>query len=156
MAKKAAKDGTKRGAEPKPVNLAVVKACAMFGATAGECAHAIGLSERQFFNRKSEDERFNKAWEDGRSEARMTLRRKQWEGAMAGNSTMLVWLGKQLLGQKNVIEIIPDTDAPAAYSRQDSARTRFIGYLATLANDNVGGDADADDRPSEPDVTAPA
>ena len=29
----------------------------------------------------------------------MSIRRKQYELAMAGDKTMLIWLGKQLLGQ---------------------------------------------------------
>lgn len=31
----------------------------------------------------------------------MTLRRLQWKAAEGGNATMLIWLGKQLLGQKD-------------------------------------------------------
>ncbi len=30
----------------------------------------------------------------------MSLRRRQYSAAMDGNSTMLIWLGKQWLGQK--------------------------------------------------------
>jgi hypothetical protein len=29
------------------------------------------------------------------------LRRLQWKGAEAGNPTMLIWLGKQMLGQRD-------------------------------------------------------
>ena len=35
----------------------------------------------------------------GKSEGKMRLRRKQIEVAMSGNHTMLIWLGKQMLGQ---------------------------------------------------------
>ena len=35
----------------------------------------------------------------------MSLRRKQFETALAGNVTMMVWLGKQYLGQKDKTEI---------------------------------------------------
>ena len=35
----------------------------------------------------------------GKSEGKMRLRRKQVEVAMSGNHTMLIWLGKQMLGQ---------------------------------------------------------
>ena len=31
----------------------------------------------------------------------VSLRRKQWELAMSGNATMLIWLGKQYLGQND-------------------------------------------------------
>ena len=38
------------------------------------------------------------------SEGKMSLRRMQWQAAENGNSTMLVFLGKQYLGQKDKIE----------------------------------------------------
>lgn len=33
-----------------------------------------------------------------------SLRRKQYQLAMKGNATMLIWLGKQLLGQSDKVE----------------------------------------------------
>ena len=36
----------------------------------------------------------------GREEIKMTLRRAQLQVALGGNPTMLIWLGKQLLGQQ--------------------------------------------------------
>lgn len=35
----------------------------------------------------------------GKAEGKMRLRRKQVEVALNGNHTMLIWLGKQMLGQ---------------------------------------------------------
>ena len=35
----------------------------------------------------------------GKADGKMRLRRKQVEVAMSGNHTMLIWLGKQMLGQ---------------------------------------------------------
>jgi hypothetical protein len=37
----------------------------------------------------------------GRQQGKMTLRRKQWDVAMKGNVTMLIWLGKQYLEQSD-------------------------------------------------------
>jgi hypothetical protein len=38
----------------------------------------------------------------GRSEGNISLRRKQWQIAVEkGNAVMLIWLGKQMLGQVN-------------------------------------------------------
>lgn len=41
----------------------------------------------------------------GRSKRNASLRRKQYEVAISGNSTMLIWLGKQYLGQSDKQEI---------------------------------------------------
>jgi hypothetical protein len=37
----------------------------------------------------------------GRERAKASLRCLQWKAARAGNVTMLVWLGKQILGQRD-------------------------------------------------------
>ena len=44
---------------------------------------------------------FKAAIDRGRNLARISLRHKQYELAMAGDRVMLIWLGKQWLGQKN-------------------------------------------------------
>ena len=40
----------------------------------------------------------------GRDQGKTSLRRMQWEKAQSGNTTMLIWLGKQMLGQKDKLE----------------------------------------------------
>jgi hypothetical protein len=37
----------------------------------------------------------------GKSEGKIRLRKKQFDVAMKGNTTMLIWLGKQILGQND-------------------------------------------------------
>lgn len=37
-------------------------------------------------------------------EGKASLRRVQWKAAQDGNPTMLVWLGKQMLGQRDKVE----------------------------------------------------
>ena len=43
--------------------------------------------------------------EKGRKLAEGQIRRKQFERAMAGSDTMLIWLGKQYLGQRDKHEV---------------------------------------------------
>lgn len=43
--------------------------------------------------------------EKGRENCKSSLRRMQWKSAQAGNVTMQIWLGKQLLGQKDHADI---------------------------------------------------
>ena len=40
------------------------------------------------------------------AKGRMSLRRKQHEVALSGNATMLIWLGKQYLEQKDKQEVV--------------------------------------------------
>jgi len=43
---------------------------------------------------------------------KVSLRRKQHEIALSGNTTMLIWLGKQYLGQKDKTELSGDQESP--------------------------------------------
>lgn len=49
--------------------------------------------------------RFSSTIEKGRETGKMSLKRKQWELAMSGNVTMLIWLGKIMLDQKDTSRI---------------------------------------------------
>lgn len=51
----------------------------------------------------------------GREQGKISIRRLQFEKAQAGNTTMLIWLGKQILGQKERIETSED-EKPLAWS----------------------------------------
>ena len=48
---------------------------------------------------------FSGFYKKHQDEGRASLRRSQWKAAQDGNPTMLVWLGKQMLGQRDKQEI---------------------------------------------------
>lgn len=52
--------------------------------------------------------RFASVIENGRASGKMSLKRKQWEVAMSGNVTMLIWLGKIQLGQVEQVRQVID------------------------------------------------
>ena len=47
------------------------------------------------------ESRFHDEYARGREEGRCCLRRMQWQQALQGNTQMLIWLGKQMLGQRD-------------------------------------------------------
>lgn len=55
-----------------------------------------------------------------RGKGRISLRRKQWEVAHSGNVSMLIWLGKQYLGQAD--QVFVDQSAEEKYERPDSMK----------------------------------
>ena len=81
----------------------VVERSAAVGCSKEEIASVIGIARSAFYRHIDEDERLRAALENGAAKGRATLRRLQWKGAEEGNATMLVWLGKQLLGQRDAI-----------------------------------------------------
>jgi hypothetical protein len=51
------------------------------------------------------------AWEGGRQAGRVSIRRKQMQVALRGSVTMLIWLGKQYLDQRDKLERTDTLDA---------------------------------------------
>jgi hypothetical protein len=69
--------------------------------------------------------RFHADYEYGMASMRQSLRRKQYQKAMEGNVGMLVWLGKNYLGQADKVEqtikdeeAVIDRDAQARETRE--------------------------------------
>ena len=85
---------------------AVLSAAELEGLGRLQCTNAelgayFGLTERQIINRRAKDPELDEAIKRGNNQGRISLRRKQFEAAMAGDRTMLVWLGKNTLGQRD-------------------------------------------------------
>ena len=93
------------GAVRTDVDLAVVRRAASIGCPPEEIAVLLGFARSGFYNRMKIDADVRQAVEDGRAEGRATLRRAQWQAAMNGVPAMLIWLGKQHLGQRDMSQI---------------------------------------------------
>ncbi|MHA1859151.1 MAG: hypothetical protein ACTSUU_06870 [Candidatus Thorarchaeota archaeon] len=66
-----------------------------------EAAAFLGIRVHQFRSLLASDDRVKQAWERGLMMGRISLRRKQFRLAGA-NSSMSIFLGKQILGQRDV------------------------------------------------------
>ena len=71
--------------------------------TQEEIASLLDLSVRTL----QRDEEFCRVYKKGQDNGKMSLRRMQYKLADK-NATMAIWLGKQYLGQKDVIETVSD------------------------------------------------
>lgn len=79
----------------KVIDPAVVETLAKIHCTYDEIAAVVGCSTDTL------KRRFADRIEKGREEGKASLRRMQFKKALDGNPTMLIWLGKQHLGQKD-------------------------------------------------------
>ena len=94
----------KSGRPPVEIDLAKLQQYGELGCTNRELALLFGVTERTVELKRQKDENFRTALERGHAKANASLRRKQMELALAGDRTMLIWLGKQRLGQKEKID----------------------------------------------------
>ena len=80
----------------------LIEDLAAIGCTLDEMAGVLRVGKSTIKDRAAADPEFAEAIERGRARGQTTLRRHQWQQAEAGNPTMLIWLGKQLLRQRDV------------------------------------------------------
>lgn len=89
------------GRPKKVIDYVLAEKLAYIQCTITEIAHMINVSAATL----EKDKRFLEIHKKGMENGRSSLRRLQWKGAEAGNPTMLIWLGKQYLGQKDRSEV---------------------------------------------------
>ncbi|WP_277047313.1 hypothetical protein [Solobacterium moorei] len=85
------------GRKKVKIDYDTVKNLAKICCTQEEIASVLGCSVKTLQRRRQ----FNKAYQDGLNDARASLRRLQWKSAASGNITMQIFLGKNLLGQRD-------------------------------------------------------
>ena len=96
--------GKRTGAGRKPVEIDLVeleKLCSL-QCTDIEIAAWFNISVRTIESRRKQPS-FAEAMERGKARGRISVRRNQMRLLEAGNATMGIWLGKQLLGQKDIV-----------------------------------------------------
>jgi transcriptional regulator with XRE-family HTH domain len=78
----------------------LVRTLASFGCTQEEIAEAVGISETTLKARARAE------IDSGYAEMRRSLRKWQYNLAKQGNLGMLIWLGKQYLGQREKTDAV--------------------------------------------------
>lgn len=110
--------------------------------TAEECAALLGVSSDTL------DRRFKEVGVNGFAEyyknncgaGKASLRRMQWKTAQSGNATMQIWLGKQMLNQRDKHEITGGEGGPLrVVSSEMTPKEAAEAYAATLNGED--GDA---------------
>ncbi len=77
----------------------LVEQLAEFGCSNAEIAAAANCSTDTL------ERRFAAEMDKGREQSKTKLRKLQWRAAEAGNVAMLIWLGKQILGQRDKADL---------------------------------------------------
>lgn len=128
----------KRGRPKARIDLDMLARAGMVAATLEEAAFLCGVAEATLKRRLVDDEKTRAVWREALAKMRVSLRRKQVEKAMAGDTAMLIWLGKQLLSQKQNPETSSGIDPydPAREEEEQDAAEALIDELIKAA-DNV-------------------
>gem|GEM_PF-489378 len=104
LSDKVDRSSEKGGRPPVQIDLIQLEKMCHINATQRELAAFFNCSVDTIQNRAKDDPAFAAAMERGYCGGWSSLRRKQMEVALDGNPTMLIWLGKQLLGQRDNLD----------------------------------------------------
>jgi hypothetical protein len=94
------------GRPPAIIDLVTVERAASIGCPVEEIAALLGIGRRTLYDHIERDPAVADALEKGRGTGRATIRRMQWEKAQAGDTSMLIWLGKVMCGQKDTSAVV--------------------------------------------------
>ena len=94
----------------KVIDMNLLEKLALIQCTDGEISAVLGISVDTLSDREKDTPAFADIIKKGRLEGRKSLRRAQWAVALGDkenkpNPTMLIWLGKQYLGQTDKQEV---------------------------------------------------
>lgn len=87
-----------RGRPKKEIDYSLAEKLSAIMCSQEEIANILEISVRTL----QRDEEFCRVFKKGQDTGKMSLKRKQFEVANKGNTAMLIWLGKNYLGQKEV------------------------------------------------------
>jgi len=118
------------------INPDEVRKLAELGCRTEEIADFFGCSHDTI------NKRFASELVKGRAKIAITLRRSQIQLAMKGNATLLIWLGKQMLGQVERTQIDITKIDDNTFMQEAQRRLKQAEQLVDIA-DNVSAKRDA-------------
>jgi hypothetical protein len=105
-----------RGRPPKEIDTALVEKLAEIHCTYEEIADIVGVSVDTLDRRRQSDPDFAAMMAGARAKGKASLRRIQWKLAQSGNAALAIWLGKQLLGQRDRFDNLADDKDPLPWT----------------------------------------
>lgn len=126
--KKPAKPKAKTGRPPLDISPEQVEELSAMDCSYAEMAAAVGCDPSTLTRR------FAQAIQNGRLRGNVSLRRSQFNLATGGDRTMLIWLGKQRLGQsdKSAHEVTGKDGGPIAVAEVSLTPAERAARLAAL------------------------
>lgn len=112
--------GKREGAGRKPktvdlIDLEKLEQLAAVHCTEAEMAAQFNMSWPTFDKLRQQNPQIKEVIERGKYKGTSSLRSAQYKAALAGNPTMLIWMGKQILGQRDDIPTVIDGQQQKAF-----------------------------------------
>ena len=140
--KKDKKPAGKRGPAPIQINWDQVDELCKIQCTGPEIIAVLGISDDTLYKRCMEDHgvKLSTYIKSKSQVGKASLRRAQFKNALKGNSTMQVWLGKQMLNQGDKVTI--DLPTPTIIQKRDGTQV----IMAAKESETLEGEVIEDEE----------
>lgn len=134
-----------------PANMPIdeVRKLAQLQCTYEEIAHFFGVGLTTVKARARHDPEFRAALEDGKGQGLISLRRQMFRRALSGSDRMLIWLSKQHLGMRDVVEFQREGDPQSGVTASGLRKLRMLVGIEVNENgpaEDDGGNGHANGR----------
>jgi hypothetical protein len=125
------------GRPKKAIDSELLRSLARLGCTWDEIAAVLQIA-RGTFSARMKEKKYRDAYDRGIAEGNTSLRRAQYDSAVGGNATMMIWVGKNRLGQTDRVETKNET----TIHDDSNALDKLTGAVDRLAS-RSGSDGSA-------------
>lgn len=130
----------KKGRPKKTIDYTILeKLCEIF-CTGEECASVLGVDYETLNTILKRDGHggYREYYNIHEGKGRASLRRAQYKAALGGDRTLLVWMGKQFLGQtdKQQHELSGPDGGPIEINARDNLKEKISGIKNRISNDS--------------------
>lgn len=121
-----------RGRPKKDIDLIELERLCRLNCTMPEVAAFFDIPLRTLEDRYTNDEKIRTTIQKGRELGKLSLRRKQIQiMEQQNNATMAIWLGKNLLGQRDNLDVVTEDKSQTAFSEA-------VDLLQAIADKKAG------------------
>lgn len=116
--------GRPRSLLPDEHTLRQVHTLASYFASKKEAAALMGVTEKTFITFLNTFTAAREAWDTGFATGQVSTRRRQVQNAMDGDTAMLIWLGKNYLGQTDRRETVLTSETTFEFTAKIAGRAK--------------------------------
>lgn len=114
------------------------------GCTRDEISAMLGVSRPTLWKFLIENPDMDEAIQAGLDQGKVTLRRCQWRAANNGNVTMQIWLGKQLLKQRDQVSAQDDEARESIEALRIEMERKLARVIESDAEKGLASEPDAE------------
>lgn len=142
MGKKPGPKKGEGGAPEKMIDWKIFESLCSLQCTQAEILSVLNVDNQTLTKhvKKHYGKTYSQVYEEKRQGGLASIRRAQYKKAMAGDTTMLIWIGKNWLDQKDNRDVNVNTNINQRVTIDDNSVSRVRGWIEEVTGERGGED----------------